>query len=123
MKYEFAELHSVTTFDGIVYNFNDASMRFVVSTPGNMGMPGFEFQTQRTYKADGLVETGYRAEPRAFNLDIYFKNDCDRTAYWSIRAGLLDVLRPNRGGPATYTIQREDGSMRSIMVRSLSPAF
>lgn len=113
------ELHQVTSYDGQKYELNDAAIRFVVSTPGDLGLPPIEYQTRKPYKSDGLIEKGWSVGSRVFSLDIYINNDCGRDTYWGIRNGLLDVLRPNRNGPCTYTLIRSDGSRRAIKVRSL----
>ena len=116
------ELISITTYDNIVYPLADGASRFVLNTPGNLGLPPIDYLTQRTYKGDGVVETGYRLGQRDFTVN--FRNQgCSRNDYWNIRQSLINILRPNRGGQATFTIRLSTGEKRALTVRSLSPTF
>ena len=116
------ELHKITTFDGVEYVLNDHGARFVLSTPGEWGLPPITWQTSRSYKQDGLTEIGYQIDQRSFSV-LFRHNGCSRTQFWQIRQNLLDICRPNRGGPVTYTIVLQDGDSYSIQARTLSPTF
>lgn len=116
------ELQSITTFDGETYDLTDGLNRFVLTTPGNFGMPPIQYQTKKSYKQDGVTETGYTLNPRPFSLQFRHKG-CSRDQLWEIRSALIDILRPNRGGQMTYNIVRSDGRKFSIDARSYSPSF
>lgn len=117
------ELQSITSFDGEIFELTDGAIRFVPSTPGEMGLPPVNYLTHASYKQDGVSEYGYRLQPRAFNAGIRLVNKCSRDEYWAIRAALLEIVRPNRGGQLTYTIRLSNGELRSIRARALTPTF
>lgn len=117
------ELMSLTGYDGEVYPLTDGSQRFVVSTPGEMGLPPINWLTRSSYKQDGVSEVGYRLQPRPFNLSVRLKNICSRDEYWAIRSAFLDITRPNRGGQLTFTIRKHNGELRSIKARANTPTF
>jgi len=122
MKLEY-ELTKLTAYDGLEYPLTDGSMRFVVSTPGEMGLPPITWLTRQGYKQDGVSEVGYRLAPRAFNASIRLVNKCSRDEYWAIRSELLEIARPNRGGQLTFTIRLSNGELRSITARLNTPTF
>lgn len=117
------EVIKVTTFDGIDYDLRNDHGRFVLSTPGNMGLAPTEFQTFSTFKQDGVLETGFRLNPRTFTINFRHNNDCGREQFWAIRRALIDVLRPNRNGQFTFTIIQAGGAKYSIKGRTTSPIF
>lgn len=117
------ELYKVTAFDGLEFTLNDAFGRFVVSTPGEMGMPPISFLTRRSYKQDGESVTGYRLDPRPFALSIRLVNSCSREEYWRLRSAFLNAVRPNRGGLFTLTLALNDGTLRAIKAFAISPTF
>lgn len=50
------ELINLETADGENYSMRDGGARFVLSTPGNMGLPPIRFITQKGYKQDGETD-------------------------------------------------------------------
>ena len=121
MTYSY-EVQSITTFDGEIYQLTNGANRFIITTPGNLGMPPIQFQTKKGYKQDGVSETGYTLNPRSFAL-TFRHTSCSRDQLWVIRQELINILRPNRGGQLTYNIVRSDGRKFSIDARSYSPVF
>lgn len=119
-NYEILEL---ITYDGQKYSLTDGGERFVLSTPGEWGMPPIDFQTRRAYKQDGVTEVSYRLNSRAFGISTRHRPGCSREDYWAMRAALLDTCRPNRGGQVTLTLKRADNTKRAIRGRFFSPTF
>lgn len=117
------ELYSITSDDGLVYFLADGDTRYVIQTVDNAGLPPVEYLTRRPYKADRLVEEGFRLNPRSFSIAYQFLNDCTRDEYWQARADLLNVVRPNRGEALTVTLILADGTKRAIKARALTPVF
>lgn len=117
------ELYQIEAADGLVYYLNDGESRFVVATIDNAGLPPVEYLTRRPYRADRLIETGFRLNPRSFTIAYQFKNDCSRDDYWQARSEILNALRPNRGGALTVTLIQFDGTKRAIKARALTPVF
>lgn len=117
------ELYRVTAADGLEYYLSDGETRFVVSTIDAAGLPPVDYLVRRSYKADRLLEDGYRLNPRTFSVAFQFVNDCTRQEYWQARADLLNVVRPNRGDPLTLTLIMYDGTKRAIKARALTPVF
>lgn len=117
------EVLELTTADGQKYSLTDGYQRFVLSTPGEWGLPPIDFQTRRAYKQDGVTEVSYRLNSRSFGLSTRHVPGCSREDYWAMRAALLDTCRPNRGGQITLTLKRGDNSKRAIKGRFLSPTF
>lgn len=117
------ELYSITAADGLVYYLTDGQGRFVVSTIDSAGLPPVDYLTRRPYKADRLVEEGYRLNPRSFSIAYQFVQDCGRDEYWTARAELLNVVRPNRGDALTVTLTLSDGTKYAIKARALTPVY
>lgn len=117
------EVMQITSADGITYDLRNDHGRFILSTPGNLGLAPVEFQTFSTFKQDGVLETGFRLNPRTFSLNFHENNDCSREQFWAIRQALIDVLRPNRNGQFTFTIIQAGGAKYSIKGRTTSPIF
>lgn len=117
------ELYSITADDGLVYFLADGATRYVISTIDNAGLPPVDYLTRRPYRADRLVEEGYRLNPRSFSISYQFVNDCTRDEYWQARADLLNVVRPNRGDALTVTLMLADGTKYAIKARALTPVF
>lgn len=117
------ELYKVEAADGLVYWLADGENRFVIQTIDSAGLPPVDYLVRRPYKADRLVEDGYRLNPRSFSVSYEFTNKCSRDVYWQARADLLNVLRPNRGDALTLTIILYGGTKRAIKARALTPVF
>lgn len=125
------ELHEIITYDGgIYYPLNDGENRFVLTTtPGNLGLPDFEWITERRYKQDGVREVSFRAEPRHFYIEHFVKGE-NRAEYFAARTALINAVRPNRAvfpdpNPAllTYIFVMADGTQRALQGRATTPKF
>lgn len=111
------ELHSLHTFDGNSLYFNrNSNVRFRVF--GNYGAPATDWITQRGYRQHGVTEVDYFLGPRVVSVDLYRDPAHNRQAYWDARLALIDFLRPNRGGPMTFTVQHPNGNTYSLTVRA-----
>lgn len=111
---------SLETTDGIRQNFIGTPL--VITAYGNFGAPPIEWITSRGYKQHGETVLDYMIESRVVTLEIYRVGACSRQEYWESRASLVNLLRPNRGGPLTLTVQTPNGSQRSLLVRA-DPGF
>lgn len=121
MTDQMGDVLSLTTYDGIVLEFDQTVI--TAKAYGNFGAPPTEFQTRRGYKQDGVTEIGYTLNPRNVTIDVHRVPECpDRQAYWDMRQGLHDFLRPNRNGPLTLTLRTPGGNLRSLIVRA-EPGF
>ncbi len=116
MTIPIGDLISLETADGQFLYFPDEIMRLPVY--GSFGMPPTDFITRRGYKQDGVTEIDYTLSPRALTVELWRAPACDRDTYWLNRAEFIDFLRPNRGGPITFTLRRPDSTSRSIIVRA-----
>lgn len=87
-------------------------------TYGSFGAPDTTFQTRRGFRQHGATELDYTLAPRTITVQLHRNAACSRDEYWANRAALHDFLRPNRGGPLTFTLRQPDGVMRSIVVRA-----
>jgi hypothetical protein len=85
---------------------------------GNFGAPNTQFITRRGYLQDGETEVAYTLQSRAISVELWHSPACSRQDYWDVRKELHDFLRPNRGGPLTFTLQTPNGNQRSIIVRA-----
>lgn len=121
----YAELWSVTTYDGTTYNLNQTRQMGNLGTPGSMGLPTINYVTQRTYKQDGVTEQAFYLQPRTIAME-WTLGKCSRQEYWEARQELLNIFRPNRGGSPGYltlNFVRYDGQKFSIRARSQTPRF
>ncbi len=116
------EVWQITTFDGLTYQASDYFTKAVLTTPGDLGLPPIELITRNPYKQPGEVELNYRLQSRDFSILLATKG-CSREAYWQARQDLLQVCRPNRGGPVTVTLIRPDNTRFAIDARCLTPTF
>lgn len=112
---EFTDYISPT---GVVYNF-DLEDRFIVSEEG-LGFPPVEYITQKGPYQNGETPIDFRLKPRTIQM-IIRQDTCDRYAYWTARANLLDAIRPNYNtlnnfAPGTLRKKLPDGTLRSINV-------
>lgn len=111
-----ATLYSITTDDGYTESFADDESQALVSV-GNLGASPVDFQVFRGYKHHGEREFGYSLKPRSIAIDLWAEHESTRQAYFDLRARILDLMRPNRGGPMTLTVLLPDMQKRSIRVR------
>lgn len=110
------ELVQVTTYDGQVYGVTDGLSRFVLRiAPNNWGIPPVKFITSRGYGEHGERVIDYRLEPRRFTIE-HVATGCTREEMWQARERLINALRQNRGGPASFTFVRLDGTTRYLRV-------
>lgn len=116
------EIWQITTYDGLVYQASDYESRAVLTTPGDLGLPPVDLITRKPYKQPGEVELNYRLGVREFSI-LLAQKGCSREAYWQARMDLLQVCRPNRGGPVTVTLIRADNSRVAIDARCITPTF
>lgn len=110
------DLHSLTTFDGNVFYFPDASRAWTAYS--GYGAPNIEYQTRRGYRQDGSTQEGYTISERVISVRWWERAACSRQEYWNLRAALHDFLRPNRGGPLTLVLIQPDGTKRALRVRA-----
>lgn len=110
------EVWQYITPDGVKYDLHAPNVRAMLSAEGT-GLPPIEYVTQRGPRQHGESLVSYFLRPRTLQLLIRGQN-CSRDAYWISRAGLLDAIRPNRGGVALSIGQlrhvRYDGTTRDI---------
>jgi len=116
------EIWEIRTFDGLLYQASDYYSRAVLTTPGDLGLPPVNLITRKPYKQPGEIELNYRLDVREFSIQLATKG-CSREAYWQARQDLLQVCRPNRGGPVTVTLIRADNSRVAIDARCITPTF
>ena len=116
------EIWEITTYDGLIYQASDYQSRAILTTPGDLGLPPVDLITRKPYKQPGEIELNYRLGVRDFSI-LLSQRGCSREAYWQARMDLLQVCRPNRGGPVTLTLIRADNSRVAIDARCLSPVF
>lgn len=109
------DLFALTTFDGKTQFLPQGDLH--LPAYGNFGAPPTQWITARGYRQHGATFRDYLLEPRTITLELYQRGGCDRQAYWDSRAKLLDLLRPNRGGPLTFTVRTPNGAKRSLFVR------
>jgi hypothetical protein len=112
------EFTDYITPTGVVYNF-DLDDRFIMSEEG-LGLPPIEYITQKGPFQHGETLVDFRLKPRTIQM-IIRQDTCDRYAYWSARAALLDAIRPNYNSLnnlASGTLRKKlpDGTIRSINV-------
>lgn len=111
------DLLVLTTYDNKSLTLPDGS--FTVGILGGAGAPPTSFITRQGYKQSGETEVSYNLGRRSLTLQLHRNAGCSRQLYWSNRAELHDILRPDRGGPMTLTlIQAGDIAKRSIIVRA-----
>lgn len=116
------EAHQFITYDGVEYWLSDGHERHVLTTPGDMGLPPLQNITDDHYNGDGVTLINTFARQRRVGIRID-QSACDRDEYHAIRAALLDIARPNRGGVGTYIFYRSDGSKRAIRGLPSTPQF
>lgn len=93
--------------DSTRYKF-DTHSKFLMSEEG-FGMPPINYISQQAPLQHGVTIYDYRLQQRIIQL-VMRANGCNRDEYWSIRAQLLDAIRPNR----QFTGLFELGTLRKI---------
>lgn len=116
MTEQLGDVLKIETFDGQELFFTDPDVK--LTTYGNLGAPPTQFITRTGYKQHGSTEVDYLLQVRTVTAELWHSPACDRQQYWDIRAELHNFLRPNRGGPLTFTIRTPNGDMRSIILRA-----
>lgn len=106
------EFDEYITPDGLTYSFHDARSgggRWLTSFEGQ-GWPPVTLIEQRGPFQHGTTVLDYRLNPRTMTY-IHQRRGCDRSAYWDIRADILNYLRPNRQTATTFG----PGKLRKIL--------
>lgn len=110
-----AEVHEIITPDGVTFDLSDGYARYVLRTPGQMGIPAVEAITMQAGQ-QGRLYRDFILQPRELELQIRYQG-CNRSQYWQGRQELLNVLRPNRNGELWYSLTLEDGT--NYMIRGI----
>lgn len=116
MTEQLGDVIHIATADGNELFFTDSQVG--LRAYGNLGAPPTNFITRQGYKQNGVTEVDYLLQPRTISIELWQSGDCDRQTYWDTRKDLHDILRPNRNGPLTFTLQTPNGDLRSIIVRA-----
>lgn len=106
------EADYLITTDGKTYPLQSYGWRAVLADNGR-GIPTITYQTARGYKQHGVTVRDYRLEARIISLQFY-DAACGRQDLWDRRYKLIDILRPNRGGPMTLRKVMPNGTRRDI---------
>lgn len=116
MAEQMGDVLSIRTADGneLVLIRDDVKLLMY----GNLGSPPTSYITRRGYRQDGSSEVDFLLQPRTISIELWHAPGCNRQDYWDVRASLHDFLRPNRGGPLTFTLQTPNGNERSIIARA-----
>jgi|SRR5579864_3074345 len=99
---QLGEFYSLTTNDGQVLTLPNQQVAFVET--GGFGAPPVTWITKQGYKQHGETEVGYILGKRPIDLKLHFLKAPTRQQYWKNRAFIQDILRHNRLGPMTLTI-------------------
>lgn len=116
MSEQLGDVIHITTYDGEELFFTDPDFKLLAY--GNLGAPPTNFLTRQGYKQNGVTELDYLLQSRTISVVLWRSAACDRQTYWDNRKALHDFLRPNRGGPLTFTIRTPNGDERSIVLRA-----
>lgn len=108
------DLHEIETFDGLIETFGAESQ--AIQVYGGYGAPPINFSTAPNLNRVGLIERNYNLLARPMVLDLWVRHAESLDAYWDARGRLHNLLRPNRGGAMTLTIQLPNMARRSIDV-------
>lgn len=88
------ELDELVDPTGAVFSLNNGKTRAVLAESGG-GLPPIEYLTSSGPLQDGETLRGFRLRPRTYIMLVRWQG-CSREEYWSMRARLLDRVRPNR---------------------------
>lgn len=107
------------TPDGNVYNLHTQTPKSVLKMSG-WGMAQAEYGLTKGPYQHGLTVLTARLMQRQITVEIRHRG-CNRTEYWSNRAGLVDSLRINRTNvnfpqPGHLRWYRADGTIRQVDV-------
>lgn len=116
MTTKLGDVFSITTFDGKRQFFPQGLM--TMPAYGGFGAPPITWVTARGYRQHGATVLDHVIGPRSIVLELYYAGTkhCTREDYWRARAELLDLLRPNRGGPLRVTLTTAAGTQRMLLV-------
>jgi len=112
-----ALLYSLETADGYLETFDLNTSQAFLSISG-LGAPIIDFQVSKGYKQHGQRLVTYSLQPRRIAVQLWAEHETSKQEYFDLRARMLDLMRPNRGGPMVLTILLPDMSKRSIIVRA-----
>lgn len=115
MSRQLGDLISLTTYDGERRYIPSGGLRILAY--GNFGAPPVEWITSRGYRQHGATVLDFFTQPRTVTLELYQTGACGRQQYWDSRAELINLLRPNRGGPLKLTVRTSNGNQRALYVR------
>lgn len=113
---QLGDVLSITTHDGNQLYFTDSDVRLLAY--GNLGAPPVQYITRRGYRQNSQTEVDFLLNSRTLTATLWRSPACDRQTYWDNRLALHEFLRPNRGGPLTFTLRTPNGNLRSILVRA-----
>jgi hypothetical protein len=112
-----AEFDTYIAPDGQTYQFDDQVDQWLL-TINNQGMPPIEHITTRGVFQHGETWRDYRLRPRTLRLThLRETGTADRADFWTARADILNLLRPNRG-TSLGSLRKilDDGTTRDIDV-------
>ncbi len=113
-----AILYSLETADGYLETFDLNASQAFLNIVG-LGASPIDFQVKKGYKQHGQTELTYSLQPRRVGIELWAEHEAEnRQAYFDLRARLLDLLRPNRGGPMILTVLLPDMTKRALTVRA-----
>src|SRR6185295_221077 len=95
------DTHIFTTFDGTRLVIDNRNQRLFVMSYGNFGSPPIQYLVRKGYKQDGDTVVDYTLDVRSVPISFHRSAECTRKNYWTARAALIDLMRPNRGGGLT----------------------
>jgi len=110
----YGDLHEIETFDGLIESFGAESQ--AIQVYGGYGAPPVEFSTAPNLNRVGLIERDYTLLARPMVLDLWVRHAESLDSFYETRTRLHNLLRPNRGGAMTLTIQLPNMQRRSIDV-------
>lgn len=114
------ETYELQNSAGTVYLLNDGRTRTVLQSSGE-GTPPTEYLTSAGPLQDGSTLRGFRLRPRTLIYLIRWQG-CSRDQYQTMRAALMNVVRPNQASPfgtlALLTLRKRlnSGVQRAIDV-------
>jgi len=114
------EAYEPTNSAGTTYLLNDGRTRTVLQSSGE-GTPPTEYLTSAGPLQDGATLRGFRLRPRTLIYLIRWQG-CSRDQYQTMRAALMNVVRPNQASPygtlALLTLRKRlnSGVQRAIDV-------
>ncbi len=102
--------------DGLIYDFDNQTDRFLISSSG-FGLPPVQNFTQNMPYLHGSKFLGYKLQPRSVKITHQSEAaESGKAGYWALRALILDTMRYNRGGNGTLRKIYDDGTIRDLAV-------